>query len=128
MGRICTKLKTTPTPNKNGSYVIKGGFVCHIFGFVCHIFCRNPLILADVYAIHTPIVWHILGAYFLQIWGVGVVRILFTNLHPLNEWGSGFTAIHVTPPITFRRFSLLVTCFGPVHRGTARGAPGDREI
>ena len=25
-----------------------------------------------------PIVWHILGAYFLQIWGVGVVRIIFT--------------------------------------------------
>ena len=23
------KLKTTPTPNKNGSYGIKGGFVCH---------------------------------------------------------------------------------------------------
>ena len=23
------KLKTTPTPNKNGSYGIKGGFICH---------------------------------------------------------------------------------------------------
>ena len=33
------KLKTTPTPNKNGSYGIKrGGFVCYILGSVCHIF------------------------------------------------------------------------------------------
>ena len=40
-------------------------------------FCRNPLILTDFYAIQTPIVWHLLGAYFLQIWGVGVVRIIF---------------------------------------------------
>ena len=29
------------------------------------------LILTDFYAIRTPIAWHILGAYFLQIWGVG---------------------------------------------------------
>ena len=55
-----------------------GGFVCHIFGSVCHIFCRNPLILTDFYAMRTLIVWHILGAQFLQIWGVGVVRIVFT--------------------------------------------------
>ena len=41
------------------------------------IFCRNPLILTDFYAIQTPIVWHSLGAYFLQIWGVGLVRIIF---------------------------------------------------
>ena len=40
-------------------------------------FCRNPLILTDFYAIQTPIVWHIFGAYFLPIWGVGVVRIIF---------------------------------------------------
>ena len=71
------KLKTTPTPNKNGSHGIKGGFVCHIFGSVCHIFCRNPLILTDFYAIRTPIIWHILGAYFWQIRGLGVVRIIF---------------------------------------------------
>ena len=40
-------------------------------------FCRNPLNLTYFYAIQTPIVWHILGAYFSQIWGVGVVRIIF---------------------------------------------------
>ena len=34
------------------------------------------MILTDFYAIQTPFVWHILGAYFLQIWGVGVVRII----------------------------------------------------
>ena len=44
------------------------------WGSVCHVFCRNPFILTDFYAMRTPIVWHILGAYFLQIWGVGVVR------------------------------------------------------
>ena len=30
-------------------------------------FCRNPLILTDFYAIQTPVVWHIFGAYFLQL-------------------------------------------------------------
>ena len=75
---LINKLKTTPTPNKKRFIWHKrGGFVCHIFGSVCHIFCRNPLTLTDFYAIRTPIVWHILGAYFLQIWEVGVVRIIF---------------------------------------------------
>ena len=49
---------------------------------VCHIFCRNPLILTDFYAIRTPLVWHILGASFLQVGGVGVVRIIFRNPLP----------------------------------------------
>ena len=72
------KLKTTPTPNKNGSYGIKWGVSMPYFGGPYAIFfCRNPLILTDFYAIQTPIVWHILGAYFLQILGVGVVRIIF---------------------------------------------------
>ena len=31
-GHSVNKLKTTPTPNKNGSYGIKWGSVCHIFG------------------------------------------------------------------------------------------------
>ena len=53
-------------------------------GSVCHIFCRNPLILTDFYAIQAPIVWHILGAYFLQIWGVGVVRIIFTGVFKVS--------------------------------------------
>ena len=34
-------------------------------------FCRNNLILTNFYAIRTPIVWHIFGAYVLQIWGGG---------------------------------------------------------
>ena len=56
-----------------------GGPYAIFWGSVCHIFCRNPLILTDFYAIQTPIAWHILGAYFLQIWGVGVVRIIFNK-------------------------------------------------
>ena len=64
-----------------------GGPYAIFWGSVCHIFCRNPLILTDFYAIQTPIVWHILGAYFLQIWGVGVVRIIFKFLYTCAERG-----------------------------------------
>ena len=42
-----------------------------------HILCGNPFISRDFYAIRPPILWHILGAYFLLIWGVGVVKIIF---------------------------------------------------
>ena len=58
-----------------------GGPYAVFWGSVCHIFCRNPLILTDFYAIQSPIVRHSLGAYFLQIWGVGVVRIIFNSSH-----------------------------------------------
>ena len=61
--RACVdKLKTTPTPNKNGSYGIKRGGSHAVFlgPYAIH-FCRNTLILRDFYAIRTPIVWHILG-------------------------------------------------------------------
>ena len=47
-----------------------------MFGSVCHIFRRNPLMFRDFYAIRTPIVWHTLGGYSFQMWGVGVVRIV----------------------------------------------------
>ena len=50
------KLKTTPTPIKT----VRGGSRAIFWGSVCHI-----LILTDFYAAQTPIVWHILGAYFL---------------------------------------------------------------
>ena len=83
--RSFNKLKTTPTPNKNGSYGIKGGgFVCHMFGSVCHIFCRNPLILTDFYATRTPIVWHILGAFVFANMGVGLVRMIFEVIPDLD--------------------------------------------
>ena len=52
----------------------------------CHVLCRNPLILTDFYAIRTLIVWHIFGAFLLQIWGVGEVRIIFTYYH----WGQTY--------------------------------------
>ena len=69
-GQFVNRLKTTPTPNKNVSYGIKGGgFVCHIFGSVCHICCRNPLMLREFYAIRTPIVWHIWGHTFCKYGG-----------------------------------------------------------
>ena len=89
---ILNKLETTPTPNKNGSYETKGGGSYAIFWrSICHIFCRNPLILTDFYAIRTPILWHILGAYFLQIWGGGVVRIIFRFFRGCTcIWENGF--------------------------------------
>ena len=51
------------------------------FGSICHIFSRAPLILRDVYAMQT-IVWHILGAHCLQVWRVGVVRVVFRGALP----------------------------------------------
>ena len=53
------KLKTTPIPNKNGSYGIKAGvrmpqkseFVCHKSRLVHHILCERPFISGDFYAI-----------------------------------------------------------------------------
>ena len=63
---LFNKLKTTPTPNRNGSYGIKGGgFVCHTFWGPYAVFSVE--ILTDFYAIGTPMVWLILGASFLQI-------------------------------------------------------------
>ena len=44
-----------------------------------HILCESPFISRDFYAIRPLILWHILGSYFLLIWGVGVVRIIFTS-------------------------------------------------
>ena len=42
-----------------------------------HILCGSPLISRDFYAIRPLNLWHILGSYFLLLWGVGVVRIIF---------------------------------------------------
>ena len=42
-----------------------------------HILCESLLISGDSYAIRPLVVWHILGAYCLLIWGVGVVKIVF---------------------------------------------------
>ena len=82
---VVYKLKTTPTPNKNASYAIKvevhmpqkPEFVCHKSRFVHHILCESPFISRDFYAIRPLILWDILGAYFLLIWGVGLVKIVF---------------------------------------------------
>ena len=40
---------------------------------------KNPFISRNFYAIRPVILWHILGIYFLLIWGVGVVRIVFIS-------------------------------------------------
>ena len=67
----------TPTPNKNSSYGIKGGVrVPYFWVHMPHVAVGNTLILTDLYAIRIPKEWHVLGAYCLQIWGVGVVRIV----------------------------------------------------
>ena len=49
----------------------RGGSYAIIWGSVRHVFCRAPLISTDFYAIRTPIVWHILGAFFFANMGGG---------------------------------------------------------
>ena len=90
------KLKITPTPNKNGSYGIKGGVRMPYFRGPYATFLQKSLISTDFYAIQIPFVWHILGACFLQIWGVGVVRIIYKcrfsaelkNWKNYSSWGA----------------------------------------
>ena len=41
--------------------------------------------LRDRHAIRTPIVRHVLGAQFLQVWGVGVVTIVLRSQVPLQR-------------------------------------------
>ena len=74
------KLRTTPTPNKNGSYGIKGGVRWPYFwGSVCHISCRNPLILTDFYAIRTPL-YGIFGGHICYRYGGGGGQNCFQTL------------------------------------------------
>ena len=44
-----------------------------------HILCESPFIARDLYAIRPLMFWHLLGSYFLLIWGVGVVKIFFSG-------------------------------------------------
>ena len=46
----------------------------HKSRFVHHILCESPFISRDFYAIRPLILWHVLGAYFLLIWWVGVSK------------------------------------------------------
>ena len=74
-----TNFKTTPTPNRNGSNGIKGvGFVCHIFGVCMPYFCGKHLILADFYAIQTPIYMPYFFHIFCFLGGGG--GIFFANM------------------------------------------------
>ena len=84
------KLKTTPTPHKNGAY---GGSVCHIWGVRMPYFLYKSLDFNRFYAIQTPIVWHILGTYFFANMGVGVVRIIFKVGDQMQLWWFGSTAM-----------------------------------
>ena len=52
-------------------------YVYHKSRFVHHVLCESPFISRDFYAMRPLILWHISGAYFLLIWGVGVVKIVF---------------------------------------------------
>ena len=70
----CLEVRGGSVPSKRGA-----GFVCHIFGSARHTFCRNPLRLTDFYAIRTPIVWHLLGAYFFGNTGGGGWSELFSS-------------------------------------------------
>ena len=102
------------------------------FGVRMPYFCRNPLILTDVYALQTPVVWHIFGAYFLQIWGVGVVRIIFNNQSFPNSFASdvasNLSAHQMTNLCVFSVFLCVEGAFGAASGGTPKlkgGAPQD---
>ena len=85
-------------------------------------FCRNPLILTDFYAIQNPIVWHIFGAYFLPIWGVGVVRIILTALRlqvdfncDFGIWASKASQLgRIISSYRYRLEGILSKLFGPL--------------
>ena len=51
-------LKTTPTPNENGSYGVEVGVRVH------HTLCESPSISKDFYTARPLILWHVLGSYF----------------------------------------------------------------
>ena len=55
----------------------KSELVCRKSRFVHHSLCESPFISRDLYAIQPLILCHILGAYVLLIWVVGVVEIVF---------------------------------------------------
>ena len=57
----------------------KSEFACHKSRFVHHILCESPFISRDYYPLQPLILWHGLGAFFLPMWGVGVVKIVFTR-------------------------------------------------
>ena len=67
------KSKTTPTPNKNGSYGIKrgGGVRMPYFGSVCHIFCGNLLILTDLMPCGPHCMAYFGGIFFCKYGGWG---------------------------------------------------------
>ena len=78
---IILQIEDHPTPNRNGSSGIKGAWGSYAL-FLCPyaIFSGKSQILKDFCALRTPIAWHILGAYFLQLWGVRVVRSVFNYI------------------------------------------------
>ena len=85
-----------------------------------HILCESPFISRDFYAIRPLILWHILGSYFLLIWGVGVVRIIF-KLH-----ASGCGNLLPKFIICQSRFQVCISCFidkgGNPKKGARTGA------
>ena len=93
--RYFNKLKTTPTPNKNGSYGIKGGFVCHksrnSYGVkvgLCTTFSVEIPLFQGISTPYDPPFYGIFWEHiFLLIWGVGVVRIILnTAFLALRLW------------------------------------------
>ena len=78
-------MRPPPPPIKRFIWHRRGVCMPYFWGPYAFFFlCRNPLNSTDFYAIRTPIAWHILGACCLQIWGVGVVRIIFNKVSPTS--------------------------------------------
>ena len=88
------KLKTTPTPNKNGSYCIKtGGFVCHILGVRMPYFLQKSLDFnRDLCHTDPPLYGIYWGHIFCKYGGWGWSELFFIRPPPKNS--------ELPPPLT----------------------------
>ena len=83
-----SKLKTTPTPNKNGSYGVKSGFVCHksrsSYAIKVGLWTRFSVKVPLFRGIFTPCDPSFYGIFwehiFCEYGGVVVVKIVFIPL------------------------------------------------
>ena len=84
-------LKTTPTPNKNGSYGVKSGFVCHksrssyaIKVGSCTTFSVKVPLFQGIFTAYDPSFYGIFWGHIFANWGGGVVKLVFNN-QPMSE-------------------------------------------
>ena len=108
--------ETTKMTKMAGVPRARAWFTKSTVSWTLNIFCKNPLISRDFYAMLTPIVWRILGACLLQIWGLGVLRSVFKTQPSFSTPGFG--------PLCEGTSSLLVLQTGRPPTETVNGKSG----